>query len=166
MVERRLRLRREAEVKRARARGRAWADGPLVARVLPNALDPPQNRYAVIAGKKVGKAHERNRAKRLVREAIRHLHPRLRPGHDVVVIVRGGPDELPGLAAAEASLGRIVTRAGLVRGGGTTEGMGGPGRSGGGTTERGRGEADAVRRAGETPTISPSGQATPEDPHG
>ena len=74
-MERNLRLRREAEVRRARARGKAWADGPLVARVLVNDLDPRQNRYTVIAGKKVGKAHERNRAKRLVREAIRHLHP-------------------------------------------------------------------------------------------
>ena len=87
MVERKLRLRREAEVKRTRAKGRAWADGPLVARVLPNGLEPPQNRYAVIAGKQVGKAHERNRAKRLVREAIRALHPRLRPGHDVAPIL-------------------------------------------------------------------------------
>jgi ribonuclease P protein component len=121
MVERQLRLRREAEVRKARARGRAWADGPLVARILPNGLEPAQNRYAVIAGKKVGKAHERNRAKRLVREAIRHLHPRLRPGHDLVVIVRGGLDELPGLEAAEASLGRIVRRAGLLAQGGGAE---------------------------------------------
>ena len=117
MVEQQLRLRREAEVRRARARGKAWADGPLVARVLPNDLDPSQNRYAVIAGKKVGKAHERNRAKRLVREAIRHVHPMLRPGHDVVVIVRGDLAELPSLAAAQASLERIVRRAGLLGGG-------------------------------------------------
>ena len=115
MVERRLRLRREAEVRRARGKGKAWADGPLVARVLPNDLDPPQNRYAVIAGKKVGKAHERNRAKRLVREAIRHLHPALRPGHDVVLIVRGDLVEMPSLAVARAALERIARRAGLLR---------------------------------------------------
>src|SRR5262245_11875165 len=115
-MERTLRLRHEAEVKRTRAKGRAWADGPLVARVLPNGLEPPQNRYAVIAGKKVGKAHERNRAKRLVREAIRAMHPRLRPGHDVAVIIRGGVDELPGLAVTQASLERIARRAGLFEG--------------------------------------------------
>jgi ribonuclease P protein component len=154
MVERRLRLRREAEVRRARARGRAWADGPLVARVLPNALDPPQNRYAVIAGKKVGKAHERNRAKRLVREAVRHLHPRLQPGHDVVIIVRGGLDELPGLAAAEASLGRIVTRAGLLDvDGGTSERSGG-GRQDGGTTSRGA-RGQKARDLMATPASTP-----------
>lgn len=113
-MERRLRLRREAEVRRARSRGRAWADGPLVARILANETEPPQNRYTVVAGKKVGKAHDRNRAKRLVRETLRHLHPHLRPGHDVVVIVRGTLEELPGLAAATASLTRIVQRAGLL----------------------------------------------------
>jgi len=115
MVERDLRLRRESEVRRARARGRAFADGPLVARVLANQTEPRQNRYAVVAGKKVGKSVQRNRLKRLVREAIRHLHPRLAPGHDVVVVVRGTVEEMPGLAVAEATLRRIVTKAGLLR---------------------------------------------------
>ena len=114
MVERDLRLRREAEVRQVRARGRAWSDGPLVVRVLPNATEPVTNRYAVVAGKRVGKSVQRNRLKRLVREAIRHLHPRLTPGFDLVVIIRGTVDEMPGLAVAEASLERIVRRAGLV----------------------------------------------------
>ncbi|HEV2107438.1 MAG TPA: ribonuclease P protein component [Thermomicrobiales bacterium] len=116
MVERRLRLRRESEVRRVRNRGKAFADGPLVARILPNESDPPRNRYTVIAGKKVGKAVQRNRLKRLVREAIRHLHPRLALGHDVVIMVRGRVDEMPGLAVAEASLERIARRAGLLDG--------------------------------------------------
>ena len=114
-MERRLRLRREWEVRQARARGRAVADGPLVARVLPNALDPPANRYTVVAGKKVGGSVQRNRLKRLVREALRHLHPTLAPGHDVVVVVRGGVDEMPGYDVARASLERIARRAGLLR---------------------------------------------------
>ena len=49
-----------------------------------------------------------------MREAIRHLHPRLAPGHDVVVVVRGTVDEMPGYDAAYASLERIATRAGLL----------------------------------------------------
>ncbi|HEY7034578.1 MAG TPA: ribonuclease P protein component [Thermomicrobiales bacterium] len=113
-MERRLRLRGEAEVRAARAQGKAFADGPLVARVLPNALEPPQNRYAVVAGKRVGKAVERNRAKRLVREALRRLHPGMSQGYDVVVIVRGTADELPGFATALACLERIAKRARLV----------------------------------------------------
>ena len=127
MVERRLRLRRESEVRRARNRGKAFADGPLVARILPNDLDPPQNRYTVIAGKKAGKAVQRNRLKRLVREAIRHLHPELRPGHDLAIIVRGTVEEMPGLAVAEASLERIVRRAGLFVGRAAEAPVGSPG---------------------------------------
>lgn len=113
-MERRLRLRREWEVRRVRSRGRAFADGPLVARVLRNDLDPPANRYTVVAGKKVGGSVQRNRLKRLVREALRHLDPSLAPGHDVVVVVRGGVDEMPGYAVARAALDRILRRAGLL----------------------------------------------------
>jgi ribonuclease P protein component len=113
-LERRLRLRGEAEVRAARAQGKAYAEGPLVARVLPNTLEPSQNRYAVVAGKRVGNAVERNRAKRLVREALRRLHPSLKPGHDVVVIVRGTTKELPGFETALACLERIMRRARLV----------------------------------------------------
>lgn len=115
MVERRLRLREEADVRRARSRGKSFADGPLLVRVLPNRTDPPQNRYAVVAGKRVGKAVQRNRLKRLVREAIRHAHPRLAGGNDVVVVVRGTVAELSGFAVAEVSFARIMTRAGLLR---------------------------------------------------
>jgi ribonuclease P protein component len=118
MVNRELRLRREAEVRVARARGKAYADGPLVVRVKPNPERTAhnRNRYAVVAGKRVGSAVERNRCKRLVREAIRRLHPRLRQGNDLVIIVRGGVDELTGLDVAEASLTRITKRAGLLDG--------------------------------------------------
>jgi ribonuclease P protein component len=114
-VERRLRLREESEVRATRAQGKAYADGPLVARVRPSDLVPPQNRYTVVAGKRVGKAVHRNRVKRLVREALRHLHPSLRPGHDIVVIVRGTTDELPDLDTAATSLNRIVNRARLLK---------------------------------------------------
>jgi ribonuclease P protein component len=113
VVNRALRLREEAEVREARARGKAHADGPIVARILAN--DTGQNRYAVVAGKRVGKAVQRNRCKRLVREAIRKLHPRLIPGYDVVIIVRGTVEELTGLDVALGSLERIMARAGLIR---------------------------------------------------
>ena len=113
MVARAYRLREEADVRRVRARGKAFAHGPLVARVLPNDLEPAQNRYTVIAGKKCGKAVERNRLKRLTREALRGYHPHLRTGHDIAIVVRGNRVELPSLEVAQATLHRIFTRAGL-----------------------------------------------------
>ena len=135
-MDRRLRLREDADIRRVRSRGRAVAEGPLVARVLPNGLVPPRNRYTVIAGKKQGNAVNRNRVKRLVREALRHLHPSLAPGFDIAVYVRGKADELPPTyAAARPLVERIVRRAGLVdetgrRGDGET-GKGGGRPSGG-----------------------------------
>ena len=38
MIQRELRLRKSAEVRQVRARGRAWAEGPLVVRVLHSEL--------------------------------------------------------------------------------------------------------------------------------
>lgn len=114
MVNRELRLREDRDVKQTRRAGKAYADGALVARILANESDPPANRYAVIAGKKIGKAHERNRCKRLVREAVRYLHPHLRQGYDVAVVVRGGVDELTGLDVAHGTMARIFKRARLL----------------------------------------------------
>jgi ribonuclease P protein component len=114
VVNRELRLREDREIKDARRSGKAYADGALVARILPNRSDPPRNRYTVIAGKRIGKAHDRNRCKRLVREAIRYLHPHLAAGYDVAIILRGGVDELTGLDAAYRSLTTIVRRARLL----------------------------------------------------
>lgn len=114
-MERQLRLRRGGDVRAARSRGRAIADGPLVVRVLPNASDPPANRYGVIAGRKSGKAVQRNRLKRITREALRALHPELRPGFDLVVIIRGTVDELPNSHEAHVLLTRLLRRARLFQ---------------------------------------------------
>jgi len=114
-MERQLRLRRGGDVRKARSRGRAIADGPLVLRYLPNASDPPANRYGVVAGRKSGGSVQRNRLKRITREALRGLHPEVRPGHDLVVIIRGTVEELPGSDEARALLGRMLRRANLLQ---------------------------------------------------
>jgi ribonuclease P protein component len=113
-VERRLRLRRGGDVRAARSRGRAVSDGPLVLRYLPNVSDPPCNRYGVIAGRKSGGSVQRNRLKRVTREALRALHPQMRPGYDLVIIIRGTVDELPGSEEARQLLVRMLRRAGLL----------------------------------------------------
>jgi ribonuclease P protein component len=115
MVERARRLRRGYEVRQARSHGRPYADGPLVARVRRSHTNPDRNRFAVVAGKKVGGSVDRNRLKRLVREAIRRVDPNCRQGHDIVIVIRGRRDELPTLAVAEATLSRIARKAGLLQ---------------------------------------------------
>ena len=113
-MERRLRLRESYDIQRTRAKGASAASGPLVARILPNKLEPAENRYTIVAGKRVGKAHDRNRCKRVTREALRQLHPLLKPGFDVVLVVRGGPDELTGLDVAATALRGIFRKAKLL----------------------------------------------------
>ena len=46
------------------------------------------NRIGITTSKKLGKAHRRNRARRVIREAYRALAPRLTTGHDFVFVAR------------------------------------------------------------------------------
>jgi ribonuclease P protein component len=58
---------------------------------------------------------QRNRLKRIVREALRSLHPELKHGYDIAVIVRGTVEELSGSPAARDILVRTARRAGLMQ---------------------------------------------------
>jgi ribonuclease P protein component len=93
-MERRLRLREEADFRRVRAAGRSWGNRWMTLLALPNAL--PHNRYGFVVGKRVGKAVARNLVKRRLRETLRQLDRagRIAPGHDLAFIVR------PALAGA------------------------------------------------------------------
>lgn len=126
MVDRQYRLREEHDVKRVRSRGRSVAHGAVVLRYMQNTTDPAQNRYTVIAGKRCGNAVQRNRLKRVVREAIRAWHPVLKPGHDLAFICRGGVDEMPDLEAAQKTLQKILDRTDLVQAGATSPVIGEP----------------------------------------
>lgn len=87
MLPRPLRLRQAAEFERVRAVGRAWRHPLVMLSAAPNGL--PHNRYGFVTSKRIGNAVQRNRARRLLREATRHLHNgRLKTGWDVVWIAR------------------------------------------------------------------------------
>jgi len=70
-----------------------------------------ERRFAVVAGRKIGGAVQRNRAKRRLREAYRHLRPDLpEGGFHLVLVARRGCDAA---SAAEviAELNKLMARA-------------------------------------------------------
>jgi ribonuclease P protein component len=80
------RLRKSWEFKRARNRGRSTATPLVVLHVYRRPGDDLRVGFSV--SKKVGKAVVRNRAKRLMREAVRATLDQVKPGHDLIFSAR------------------------------------------------------------------------------
>ena len=81
-----MRLRRPHEFHRVWSDGRSWGHSLFILWALPNNLN--RVRVGITASKKVGNAVERNRARRLLREAVRHLYVHIVVGWDVVLVAR------------------------------------------------------------------------------
>jgi ribonuclease P protein component len=87
-VQRKFRLTRSEDFKRVRRSGKSYAH-PLVVLIVQT-HDQPRVKVGVAAGRTVGTAVYRNRAKRLLREAMRTLIPNIASGVDLILIARPG----------------------------------------------------------------------------
>ena len=71
---------------------RVWSEGLsvslsfLVLLYVPNSLET--TRFGVAAGKSLGSAVLRNRAKRRIRASLQDIFPRVKPGWDILIIAR------------------------------------------------------------------------------
>lgn len=103
------RLSRSAEFDRVFRQGRSHANRVLVLHAFPRAADG-ELRLGLSVSRKVGGAVERNRVKRLLREAFEHESARIPEGQDVVIVARSDArlvaerDGLEGLRQALAEL--------------------------------------------------------------
>lgn len=117
-MKRRFRLTRSNDFKRVRRSGKSYAH-PLVVlfvfakHLCGTASEAPGVRVGVAAGRTVGNAVRRNRAKRLLRAAMQNFYPKIVPGFDLVLIAR---QSLPSatLTQIQEALFKLLSRAGLL----------------------------------------------------
>jgi ribonuclease P protein component len=112
-----VRLRRHADYQRAYAASRkrqsasmSWFLAPQQAEALPEHLRPTGPRVGLTAGKVIGKAHERNRIKRRMREALRRHLELLPNGFDLILHPRRQVLSID-FAKLEAEVVRILEQA-------------------------------------------------------
>lgn len=86
-MQRKFRLTRSEDIKRVRQTGKSYAH-PLVVLVVQANEVSTQVRVGVSAGKTTGNAIQRNRAKRLLREAMRPLLASITTSWDMTLIAR------------------------------------------------------------------------------
>jgi len=110
-VKREFRLRRSTDFKRVRRSGKSYAHPLLVLIVL--ASTDSGVRVGVAAGRSVGSAVERNRAKRRLRACMDGLLPRLTPGWDIILLARK-PIVSAKFDSIQAAVSELFNRAGLL----------------------------------------------------
>ena len=113
-------LRANADFQRIRREGRSLVHPLLVIVTLPNGLE--HSRFGFAVGRRVGKAVDRNRLKRQMRESVRvRIQKReIAAGWDVVFIARKRMRPISGSAASfhqvDEAIGLLLRRVGLVSG--------------------------------------------------
>jgi ribonuclease P protein component len=110
-LERLNRLTRPADFDRVRREGRSWAGRMTVLVTLQNGLE--HSRIGFAAGKRVGGAVQRNRAKRLLREAVRAYLRQIQAGWDMVWLARTGMARAA-MPEVRSDVGNLLRRARLM----------------------------------------------------
>lgn len=111
-MKRSTRLTRNEDIKHVRKDGQSLTHKALVLCFLSNRLN--KNRIAIIAGRSVGGAVQRNLAKRRIRSAFHYLQEELCQGYDLIIIARKSALEINYSLLLDA-LRSLIEKAGLLR---------------------------------------------------
>ena len=110
-MKRMFRLTRTTDFKRVRRRGKSFAH-PLIILIYTEGLFSG-TRIGVSAGKSVGNAVKRNRAKRRIRACIDRLLCGIKPGYDLIIIGRKPVLEAE-FGELERAMKILLSKAGLL----------------------------------------------------
>ena len=112
-MRRKNRLRANADFERLRREGRTWAHPLLVLSVQPNGLE--YSRFGFAIGRRIGKAVDRNRIKRRMRESVRMRLKRreIAAGWDAIFIARR-PIRDASYHQVDEAIGLVLRRARLL----------------------------------------------------
>lgn len=105
-------LNQNRDFRRVYAKGKAFVDPALVVYVLKNKQGCV--RCGITASKKIGCAVERNRARRIIREAAREILPGISAGVDLIFVARSRTVRLKSTDMSRI-LRRQLTEAGLFK---------------------------------------------------
>jgi ribonuclease P protein component len=111
-LERRFRVSDNERFRQVRQEGASYAHPLLILSCLRNDADVSRCGFTVT--KRIGKAVERNRARRRIREAVRNLWDLVQPGWDLIWIARPGINEVS-FAELQDACARLLRRARLLK---------------------------------------------------
>jgi ribonuclease P protein component len=110
-MDRQHRLTDNRQFQSVRKTGKSWAHPLVILGAATNGL--AITRYGVTTSKQINGAVARNRARRLLRECVRSLHPGVQTGWDVVLVARGAA-AASNYRAVRAAVERLLRQARLI----------------------------------------------------
>ena len=111
MLQSHYRLRRSSDLEKVRQEGGTWRHPLIVYLACRN--EQNASRFAFVASRRVGNAVERNRARRLMREAVRQHLDEIHSGWDCILIARP-PILQKNFAEVETAVLQLLGRAKLL----------------------------------------------------
>ncbi len=110
-MKRAYRLRKPDQFQRARRSGRSWSSSLIALNAVRN--NRRTTRCGFVTGRRIGKAVERNRARRRLREAVRLAYHQVALGWDLVFVVRSPAVASVAFTELQSTVEQLLRRAGL-----------------------------------------------------